>query len=169
MHRRSLIAGPLIATLVSRLARAADHGPGHISAGAVTFDWFHRDGRLFGTLTAPMPGWLAVGFNADQQLAGTRFVIAALIESRLRAEEHVALVPDHPEIGTLGGTSGLADLSARQQDGRTRLAFSLPHVGTGLHAMDLSPGTRSHLMLAWSHDPDFDHHSAWRRHYDVTL
>ena len=169
MHRRSILVGPLVAIISSRITRAAEIGPGRIAAGRMVFEWTHSAARIHGRLSAPAPGWLAVGFNDKAALADTRFVIASVFGDRVRAEEHIALVPHHVEVSTLGGIPALSDLSGEIVGRETHLAFSLPHNSGGLYARQLEPGTQTHLMLAWSHDPDFTHHSAWRRHYDITL
>lgn len=140
----------------------------HVALGAVTFAWHHDNQRLYGTLTAPTSGWIAVGFNTARSLAGTRFVIAVTGRAP-RVEMHVAGDMGHPTIESLGGQSGLADISGESAAGSSILRFSLPHHSAAPHPLELAPGTPIHLMLAWSHEADFAHHSAWRRHLDVVL
>ncbi len=142
---------------------------GSIAEGGMTFTWVHAGGRLHGTLTAPTRGWLAVGFNDARALEGTRFFIAVVAGAAPVAEVHVALVPEHPPIEALGGRSGLADVAGAFAGGVSRATFSLPEVGGAPYAADLRAGARTHLMLAWSHGPEFDHHSAWRGHFDMVL
>jgi hypothetical protein len=140
----------------------------HVAIDGVIFDWRHSDDRLHGTLMAPTRGWIAVGFNMSRSLNGTRFVIA-VTRQKPTAEMHVALIPEHPTIGSLGGQSGLADVFGRHNDTQSTVKFSLPHFNAAPFALELSPGTPVYLMLAWSHETDFAHHSAWRRHFDVVL
>ena len=142
---------------------------GSIAEGGMTFTWTHAGERLRGTLAAPTRGWLAVGFNDARTLEGTRFVIAAVAGAPPVAEVHVALVPEHPPIEALGGRSGLADVAGVFAGGMSRATFSLPEVGGAPYAADLRAGARTHLMLAWSHGSEFEHHSAWRGHFDVVL
>ncbi len=134
------------------------------------FDWRHAEERLWGALSAPAPGWLAVGFNTEPTLRGTRFVIAAVAEDgAVRAEEHVAQVPDHVPVEALGGISDLRHVEGRRMGDRSEIAFSLPHRSSDGLAPPLGPGIATHLMLAWSPEADFTHHSAWRGHFDVLL
>lgn len=157
-------------TMASALKRVEDAG--------TLFEWSHADGHLKCQLCAPTNGWIAVGFNNAATLRNTRFVIAVTSSTNLRAEEHIALVPDHKNVTELGLAPALRDVSGYSKDGRSHLSFSLPHLITGngkiqdkTHhpASSLSPGSPVHLMLAWSHAPEFDHHSAWRKHFDITL
>ncbi|MFK8032602.1 MAG: hypothetical protein AB8B94_00540 [Hyphomicrobiales bacterium] len=138
------------------------------------FQWYHKDGQLIGKLSAPTDGWIAVGFNDAPTLRNTRFVIAVTAGSSVRAEEHIALVPDHRQVTELGFASALMMVSGSYENGRSHLSFSLLHqiqnqMGTGQPALSLSPGSKVHLMLAWSRAPEFNHHSAWRKHFNITL
>ena len=170
--RQFLVAFALPALSGFKRARpvsAKTQGSNSIKTAGVIFAWHHANNRLVATLSAPTAGWIAVGFNTSPGLRNTRFVIADVASRPIRAEEHLALVPDHPEITSLGLTPALAELRGRFSDGRSQLSFTLPHFIPGPPPLELAPGRISHLMLAWSQDRDFDHHSAWRRHFEITL
>jgi hypothetical protein len=122
-------------------------------------------GRANGPRAAP--GWLAVGFNDVPRLVGTRFIIAAIGAGGVRAEEHIAGNGNHQEVGALGGVRMLTDVKGARQGAQSWLQFSLPEAGNGPYAKPLAAGTLSFLMLAWSHAPEFEHHSAWRQHFEV--
>ena len=169
MVRRTLLLGAAAALAMPPMAASAA-AERTLSLGDMDFNWRHIEDRLFGRLSAPGSGWLAVGFNRDRQLAGTRFVIAAVAGQEIEAEVHVAQPPNHRSIEELTGQpSALADLSGHFDGRRSALAFSLPHRTSDRWSQDISSGQRSHLMLAWSHEADFTHHSAWRGHKDVVL
>jgi hypothetical protein len=163
MTKRDLLRG-LTATglLAAAPARAAS---GRIATDGVILVWRHAESRLFAEFSAPAPGWVAVGFNATHGLAGTRFVIAA----PARIEERLALVPDHVRVESRGLGTGLGDASFARVRGTAVLRFSLPHRFPDSPELRLDAGHRAHVMLAWSHDDDFAHHSAWRRHFDAVL
>ena len=174
MNKRQFLRGTLmmtsgLAVSGSPLPVIAEEKPRRIVDGEVAFSWKHEADRLFGELSAPTAGWIAVGFNERRTLKGTRFVIAAVSMSPIRAEEHIALVPDHRNVSALGLSPALNHVSGSYSQGLSRLEFSLPHQFRGRPALRLAPGASPHLMLAWSQDTDFTHHSAWRRHYDVQL
>ena len=174
MNKRQFLHGTLLASSAlmffrsARPALAGDH-PREIIEGQVRFSWRHDGSRLFGELSAPTPGWIAVGFNERPKLKDTRFVIAVVSTSPVRAEEHVALVPDHRNIEALGLSPALDHAGGSYDAGLSRLEFSLPHQIPGRAALQLGPGAQVHLMIAWSRETDFTHHSAWRRHFDVHL
>ncbi len=139
------------------------------TAGGMDFGWLHRHGRLHATLSAPTDGWFAVGFNDHPRLEGTRFVIATVSREPIRAQEHIALVPAHQDVASLGLEETLGTLEGNYDGERSYLSFSLPEVFPDANNPTLSAGQKTHLMLAWSTSPDFGHHSRWRRHFDVVL
>ena len=174
MNKRQFLQGTLmvasgLTASSSSLPAIAEEQARRIIDDHVEFSWKHKADRLFGELSAPTAGWIAVGFNERRTLKGTRFVIAAVSTSPIRAEEHIALVPDHRNVSALGLPPALDHVSGSYSQGLSRLEFSLPHQFPEHPALQLAPGASPHLMLAWSQDADFTHHSAWRRHYDVQL
>lgn len=167
MHRRLFLACSFIGVTVG--GPVAGRSERDIERDGMTFAWSHRGSRLFGNVSAPTKGWLAVGFNDEPTLKGTRFLIGVVEAHTVRAEIHIADPPHHHPVESLGGLSDIRDLRGQHVGGRSRLGFSLPHRSTDRFTVDLMPGRSIQLMLAWSHEPDFAHHSAWRRHIDVIL
>ncbi len=135
----------------------------------MVFRWRHEDGVLRGSLSAPTPGWLAVGFNDAQRLRGTCFVMAQVSETPPRLELHRAAVPDHGPVADRQVQRDLAMVAGSFGDGGSRLRFDLPHHSGDALGVNLRPGAATYLMLAWSHSTDFDHHSAFREHQRVVL
>ncbi len=167
MHRRAFLACTLFG--MASTQALAKQPMRHVQLDGTTFGWHHLGDRLFGDLSVPTKGWLAVGFNDEPALKGTRFVIGVVEANAVRAELHIADPPHHQPIESLGGLSDIRNLQGWRENGRSQIAFSLPHRRLDRFAVDLMPGRSIHLMLAWSNEPDFAHHSAWRRHVDVTL
>jgi hypothetical protein len=133
----------------------------------MSFRWRHQDGELVGTLTAPTRGWLALGFNRGESMPGTRFLIAACTEGRVRAEVHLAEVdgrhqpvmrPADRGSPWVPAIAGSTDASGRT----TRLGFGIPYDAFEFEGLSLTAGSRLFAMMAWSVSTDFDHHSRER-------
>lgn len=135
----------------------------------VKFSWRHHHNTLIGSLSAPTSGWLAVGFNELPGLRNTRFIIAVTSISPITAEEHLASVPDHKNVTELGLEPALQTAHGSYIDGRSHLEFQMSHKFADRPALSLAPGSRVQVMLAWSQATAFDHHSAWRKHFPLTL
>lgn len=140
-----------------------------LSTDGTSFRARHTSGRLMSNFTAPTRGWVAVGFNNQERLEGTRFVIGAMRQDRFHVEEHIAVGPGHPRVQDLGLEGAVQDVTGAVSNDQTMIAFSLPHVFADTDNPTLLSGTSSYLMLAWSHETDFGHHSAWRRHFVTEL
>ena len=135
------------------IALAADAS---VTAGEMTVAWTVEADRVVFELAAPTAGWLAVGLNDRDDLAGSRLVMAAVSRDVARAEEHVPRPPKHPKV------VDLTVLASEQVDGWTRISVALPLVSERADAPALAKGARVWLTVAWSHAPEFDHHSAER-------
>lgn len=136
---------------------------------AVTFKWRHHAGHLQCCLSAPTAGWIAAGFNERAGLANTRFVMASVSGLDLVAEEHLAIVPEHQPVQSLGLQPALIEISGVYADGLSHITFSMVEEIPGRPDLQLRSGNSVNLMLAWSHSRDFAHHSAWRRHFVILL
>lgn len=161
--------GTLIGAPVSRAATSTAMPARSVTQDDVTFSWCHDNTSLIGTLSAPTNGWVAVGFNEKPELKNTRFIMAATSLFPIRAEEHIARVPDHKSITELGLKPALKLARGSYADGRSHLEFQISQRIAGRPALSLAPGSRVHVMLAWSQAVAFDHHSAWRKHFPLTL
>jgi len=135
----------------------------------VSFRWTFQDGRLVGELSAPTRGWIAVGFHAQAGLEGTYFVIASVADDVQRIEEHFAVVPNHIPIADLGWPNTARLQAGQFQDGVSSMSFSIAATSPSGARVALQSGRHVNLMLAWSHEADFDHHSAWRKHIAISL
>jgi len=167
MNRRGFVTG--LGMSFTATSALASPSPENYSINGTTFRSWHANGRLISTFTAPTLGWIAVGFNNQQRLKGTRFVIGAMIGNSFYAEEHIAVVPDHPKVQELGLEAAVDGVVGSVSNNETTMQFSLPNIPIDSDNPTLLSGTSSYLMLAWSHHTDFDHHSAWRRHFPVEL
>ncbi len=167
MNRRYFVGALSAAFTVGQ--NAAAHPFTSLQIDGTTFRAWHRKDRMFAEFIAPTQGWIAVGFNNEDRLQGTRFVIGAWGNGVFRAEEHIALVPHHSRVQDLGLASAVKDVVGSEVQNGTKMKFSLPHHFGDSENPRLAPDTDTNLMLAWSQQKDFDHHSFWRRHLTIRL
>jgi hypothetical protein len=150
-----------------RVAVARDL-PRLASAAGVEFRWALQDGRLLhGCMRARTHGWVTVGFNTRPALDGARLVMGRVVDGRAELEVHRAEPPRHERIAGADGAVRL--VGGAQEDGFTRLCFVMPLGQIDGADVALAAGATTHLVLAWSHERDFDHHSADRGAVSVVL
>ncbi|MEO0496790.1 MAG: hypothetical protein AAF141_05390 [Pseudomonadota bacterium] len=135
----------------------------------VHFEWFHTATALRCRLVAPTLGWLAIGFNSKSTLFETRFLMAVTSQPAISSQERLALAPPGTNVGELGLSEVFTVEGGRSTGGKSELEISLPLVVRERPGLDLGPDASVYLMLAWSTHAEFDHHSAWRRHYQIKL
>jgi hypothetical protein len=140
-----------------------------VSAAGVQFSWTVQGESLHGCMSAATSGWVAVGFNTRTGLQGARLVMGHVVAGRAHAEVHIAQPPRHLHRQTADGHERVSNVSGRQAGGRTHVCFSMPLKPTDTEDVALLRGAPVHLILAWSHEADFDHHSAQRDSVEMML
>jgi hypothetical protein len=138
------------------------------SAAGVEFRWALEDGRLLhGCMRARTRGWVTVGFNTQPTLDGARLMMGRVVAGEPRIEVHRAQPPRHLRIA--GADRAVKPVDAAQETDMLRVCFVMPLGPLDSGDVTLVAGSMTHLVLAWSHEPDFDHHSADRASVDVLL
>jgi hypothetical protein len=120
-------------------------------------------------MSAATSGWITVGFNTRSELQGARLVMGRVVAGRAHAEVHIAQPPRHVHRRTPEGRERVSDVSGQQAGGRTHVCFSMPLKPSDAEDVTLVTGAPVHLILAWSREADFDHHSAQRESVEVML
>jgi DOMON domain len=143
----------------------------HEAADAgVTFQWSIKDnGHLLGCMEAKTSGWVAVGFNTRDGLEGARLVMGRVVGGKAHAEVHIAKPPQHFHRVTEDGAERVTNVTGRLVGGTTTVCFTMPLEAADTEDVPLVAGKKVHLILAWSHEDDFQHHSAQRGSRDIVL
>jgi DOMON domain len=140
-----------------------------VSEAGVRFQWRIEAGELHGCIEAQTRGWIAVGFNARTELDGARLVMARLVSGQAHAEVHIAKPPHHMLRLNPDGTQRVKNVIGNYEDARTRVCFQMSLAPVDTEDVALRAGQPTHLVLAWSHSADFEHHSAQRGSRNVKL
>lgn len=132
--------------------------------------WVIKDKHIQFELSAPTKGWLAIGFNETEALPNTYLVMACVVHGKVMVVEHKTLAPgNYQPITALGGQASVVLLGGKEQDNATTVQFSIPQqVADGFHKR-LLPGSKWHLLMAYSREDDFKHHSMMRSNIAITL
>jgi hypothetical protein len=121
-------------------------------------------------LSAPTHGWLAIGFNDRNHIVGTDLKMLRVIGKRVEASDRLVQgLGVYPSDEALGGEMNILMLTGKEQGQRTTLSFRLPLISGDPHDMDLRPGQSLWLIMAYSAEDDFGHHSRMREHVQIKL
>lgn len=144
-------------------------GQRSITAEGMRLSWRIVAQRLECVAQAPTTGWVAVGFNTRPTLDGARLVMGRVAGGKVEVEVHVARPPAHHLRQPLDGKPLVTGVSGQEEKGVTRLVFSIPLSRIAPDDIDLVPGAATHVVLAYSREDDFQHHSAMRTAVNLEL
>ena len=141
-----------------------------ITANGMKVTWYHSDDRIYFTLKAPTTGWLAIGFNTSNNLTDTYLIMCNVIKNKTRVVEHYVIKPGayHP-IDKLGGTPQVLDINGSESNEMSAIHFSLPQQPACSHQKPLDQNRPYHLLIAYSLEDDFNHHSIMRTTTKIIL
>lgn len=141
-----------------------------IAKNGMTVSWFVENNRVHFSITAPTTGWVAIGLNTKDQLAGTNLIMGAVSNDQVQISDRYIIRPGkHEAVSSLGGKSALADQAGNEEDGMTRLRFSLPLNARDTYHQKLEAGQSYSLLIAYSVSDDFQHHSRMRSSVQIIL
>jgi DOMON domain len=141
-----------------------------VSKNGMTVAWKVRQDHLVIRMEAPTTGWVAIGFNTRSDLAGTNLIMAAVAAGQTTlSDRYIVAAGDHRSVESLGGTPSTTLLSATETGGRTVVEFALPFRAADHYHIDLKEGLTVSLLMAFSQEDDFGHHSMMRTTIDITL
>ena len=147
-----------------------ERGWGRVEAGGMVFEWKVDKGWLRCEVSAPTKGWVAVGFNRSAELAGTNLIMGCVENGRVKIEDRYIVEPgQHKSKVELGSSDRISDRGGEWKQGVTRLSFSIPLEAQDKFSHTLKAGEWYHILLAYSRETDFQHHSAMRTGVEVVL
>jgi hypothetical protein len=154
-----------------------------ISSGGMTVQWRVEGAMLHCQMSAPTQGWLAIGFNTRDQLMNTNLIMGCVQRGAqqskgqdvVRVSDRFIVAPGlHKSISELNGTEEISNVHGMESlvDGRTQttISFSMPlHAHDTKHHQILAEGQQYTLLMAYSMEDDFQHHSTMRTSVPITL
>lgn len=121
-------------------------------------------------MLAETTGWLAIGFNESTDLPGTYLLMGRVVDGQAEVQEFKTLAPgDYRPIQSLGGQAVCTVISGEEGNGRTKIQFSIPAwLEDGFHKK-LVQGSTWPMLIAYSREDDFRHHSMMRGNVRIEL
>jgi sugar lactone lactonase YvrE len=130
----------------------------------VTFHWIHDGEYLYGALTAPTEGWVAVGFKPEVAMQGANYVYGYVADGEVEAFDMWGAQPrgpgSHPPDVDLGGTDDIVAFGGQEADGTTTFEFQIPLDSGDEYDKPLEIGQSHDILLAWGPTDDFAYHGA---------
>lgn len=141
-----------------------------ITVKGMNFTWHFDEDFLHGKVSAPTKGWVAIGFNKHIDLAGTNLIMAAAEKDFFKIEDRYIVAPaNHKSILELGGSEGITKGFCRESNGLTEMYFSIHRSVNDKFHHELNEGEYIFILLAYSQEDDFTHHSTMRTSIQIKL
>lgn len=136
----------------------------------MTVRWKMEKEHIHFEMKAPTNGWVAIGFNETTSLAGTYLLMGRIRNGKAEVVEHYTDKPgSYKPISEYGIASQINTISGDEKGNMTKLKFSIPISKSSKYHKQLSTDTKWTLLLAYSVDDDFQHHSIMRTSADIKL
>jgi len=141
-----------------------------ISKNKMKVSWQYKNGRIYFEMSAPTDGWITIGFNSTSGIEGAYLLMGNVEKGKPNVVEHYTINPgNYKTISSLGETPQVKDVSGDEKPNRTVLKFSLPIKVENQYQKDLSEGRAYTMIIAYSHEDDFQHHSIMRTSVNIKL
>ncbi len=133
-------------------------------------EWEYTNKEIEFTMAAPTSGWVTIGFNSKQGMAGCYLLMGRVVNGKVEVVEHYTQSPGkYAPISTYDVRPQVKVISGIEEDGETTIQFKLPQKAISKYQKDLTKNSEYYMVLAYSNHDDFQHHSAMRTSVKIKL
>lgn len=141
-----------------------------VERNGMIFEWMIEGANLRGKMLAPTTGWVAIGLNTHSSLKGTNLIIGAVEQEFYRIDDRYIVAPgNHKSMIQMGVEDQIILKNGREWQGTTTIEFTIPLQSKDKYHFQLNEGSEYHLLMAFSAEDDFDHHSMMRTSTKIKL
>jgi DOMON domain len=141
-----------------------------ISKNGMTVSWYYEMDKIYFEMIAPTQGWVTIGFNTRADTEGAYLLMGCVTDGKAKVVEHYTIsAGNYKPITTLGGNAAVQVIDGIQTSEGTRLKFSVLTKAASQFQRDLDHGISYTIILAYSQEDDFQHHSIMRTSLRITL
>jgi hypothetical protein len=124
-----------------------------VTISEITFKWKIDGDRIDIGLSAPTGGWVAVGFNPSSVMKDANLIIGYVKQGETVIEDHFGSGTfSHTNDTELGGTKDISGISGTKTQGTTEIGFSIPLDSGDRYDVQLKPGKKHLVILAFGPD-----------------
>ena len=141
-----------------------------IEKNGMKITWTYEGERIHFTISAPTQGWVTIGFNQSTHIKGAYLLMGRVVDNVAEVVEHYTLQPGkYVPIETLGAMPSVDHAKGNQTGKRTEISFSLPIIPGSQYQKSLKAGNEYIMIMAYSQEDDFQHHSIMRTSVEIEL
>lgn len=134
-----------------------------VEKNGMQVQWKWEEDFLCVQVFAPKDGWVAIGLNSKSGLTGTNLIMGSVKNNNVKIEDRYVLKPgNHQAIESLGGGDILIEKRGTEDERGTTIFFEIPTQPNDEFHQNIKKGKEYFMLLAYSSDDDFGHHSMMR-------
>ncbi len=134
-----------------------------IEKNGMIVQWHFSVDRIYFEISAPTVGWVTIGFNERDETTNAYLLMGKVVNGKTAVIEHYTQSPgNYSPITDYGIVSRVLDVEGSEVKGTTSISFSIPVLPGSKYHKDLTQGKEIILILAYSQEDDFQHHSIMR-------
>jgi hypothetical protein len=134
-----------------------------IEKNGMIVQWHFSVDRIYFEISAPTNGWVTIGFNEHDETTNAYLLMGRVVNGKADVVEHYTKSPgNYSPITDYGIASRVLDVEGSEGKATTSISFSIPVLPGCKYHKDLSQGKELVLILAYSQQDDFQHHSIMR-------
>ena len=137
-----------------------------VQTDGIVLNYTIKDGQFNAKVKAPTQGWIAVGFNTADDIVGADLKMFRVLDGKAEAEDQLVTATGvHPA----DKHNELRVIAGNENPYGTTIQFSMPLNSGDKDDIALKADKLYYIILAYSTEDDFDHHSRVRKHLKFTL
>lgn len=141
-----------------------------IEKNQMIVSWEVQENQIYFEMQAPTQGWVTIGFNENESLSGAYLLMGRIKNGKAEVVEHYVKQPgDYQPILEYGIESQILSVNGLENETQTQLSFSIPIAAISQYHKNLFVGTQWTLIIAYSTEDDFQHHSIMRTSAKIQL
>lgn len=132
--------------------------------------WFYSPTHIHFEICAPTKGWATIGFNTTSSIKNTYLLMGNVTNSKPNVVEHYTLSPgNYKSFPDLKIKNNVIKISGIENRNQTKLFFSIPIIAIAPYKPILAEGKTYVMLMAYSLEDDFQHHSIMRTSKKIKL
>ncbi|WP_248724155.1 DOMON domain-containing protein [Seonamhaeicola sp. ML3] len=160
----------MLMALLTAACNAQENENKSITKNKMTVSWHFKNDRIHFEMAAPTSGWVTIGFNTKTGISGAYLLMGNVVKDKVNLVEYYTKSPgNYDPISKFGVNPQVENIEGKEQFRKTTIRFSLPTTSISKYQKDLSEGMKYYMIMAYSQEDDFQHHSIMRTSVNVKL